>query len=118
MQGPLRTLGKQSRAEIFTVPLGKEESRRRYSQLNALLFEWDPIGVGPDGPHDEYDCLVGPLMRMLESGATQPEIVSYLTTELVDHFGLDASSYDIEAVAARVRTWFDRFEPDSQAELP
>ena len=70
--------------------LSKEESRRRYSELNALLFEWDPIGVGPEGPRDECECLVGPLMRMLESGATQAQMVAYLKTELVDHFGLDA----------------------------
>ena len=89
------------------MPLSKQESREWFAQLNALLFEWDPIGVGAEGPRDEYECLVGPLMRMLESGATQAEMVAYLKTELVDHFGLDANNYDLEAVAERVRTWFD-----------
>ena len=90
------------------MPLSKEESRQRYSELNALLFEWDPIGVGPDWPTDEYVCLVGPLMRLLESGATRSEIAAYLNNELVEHFGLDANNYDTEAVAARIGDWFER----------
>lgn len=98
--------------------LSKEESRQRYSQLNALLFEWDPIGVGPDGPADEYECLAGPLMRLLESGATQPQIVAYVKNELDDHFGLDVNNYDLEAVAARVRAWFDRSWASSEVERP
>jgi hypothetical protein len=98
------------------MPLSKQESRERFAQLNALLFEWDPIGVGPDGPTDEYECLAGPLMRLLESRATQPQIVAYLKNELDEHFGLDANNYDIEAVAARVRAWFDRSWASSETE--
>jgi hypothetical protein len=90
------------------VVLNKEQSRQRYSELNALLCEWDPIGVGPDVPTDEYECLAGPLMRMLESGATQAEITAYLRSELVEHFGLEPNIDEIEGVAARVREWFDR----------
>ena len=90
------------------MALSKQELRERVPQLNALLFEWDPIGVGPDGPQDEYHCLVGPLMTMLDSGATERELASYLEKEIVGHFGLQPNKNDIEAVAARVRAWFDR----------
>ncbi len=90
------------------LALSKQESSQRYSELNALLCEWDPIGVGPRGPRDEYECLAGPLMTMLQSGATEPEIVAYLESGLVEHFGLEPNTDDIEAVAARIRAWFDR----------
>ena len=90
------------------MPLSKREMSERSSQLNALLYEWDPIGVGPDGPRDEYACLVGPLLTMLQSGATQGEIASYLETELVEHFGLELNRDSIAAAASRVRAWFDR----------
>ena len=88
--------------------LGKREIRQRSSELNALLREWDPIGVGPDGPRDEYECLVGPLLTLLQSGPTQDEIASYLETELVEHFGLEPNRESIVVVASRVRGWFDR----------
>ena len=88
--------------------ISKREVRQRSSQLNALLYEWDPIGVGPDGPRDEYECLVGPLLTMLQSGATQGEIASYLETELVEHFGLTTNRDDITNAASRIRAWFDR----------
>ena len=90
------------------MPLGKREIGQRSSQLNALIYEWDPIGVGPDGPRDEYECLVGPLLTMLQSGATQNEITFYLETELVEHFGLHPNRDNIIQAASRVRAWFDR----------
>ncbi len=89
------------------MALSKQELREHVSELNALLFEWDPIGVGPDGPPDEYECLVGTLMTMLDSGATEREIAAYLEHELVEHFGLEPNKNDIAAVAARVKAWFD-----------
>lgn len=83
-------------------------TERLPSQLNALLYEWDPIGIGPDGPRDEYECRVGPLLTMLQSGATQDEIASYLETELVEHFGLEPDRESVAAAASRVCAWFDR----------
>jgi hypothetical protein len=55
------------------VPLSKRELRQRFSQLNALMCDWDPIGVmdDPNWPRDEYDCLVGPLLTLLQSGASR-----------------------------------------------
>ncbi len=79
----------------------------KVNELNALLYEWDPIGVGPHGPRDEYECLAGPLMQMLQSGAAQPAIVAYLESELIEHFGLEPNKDNIEAVVARIRAWFD-----------
>ena len=90
------------------MALSKREIRQRSTELNALLCEWYPIGVGPDGPRDEYECLVGPLLTMLQSGATQDEIASYLETELVEHIGLEPNRYRIAAAASRVCAWFDR----------
>ncbi len=90
------------------MPLSKREIRQRSSELNVLVYEWDPIGVAPDGPRDEYECLVGPLLTMLQSGATQSEIASYLETELIEHFGLVPNRDNIAAAASRVRAWFDR----------
>ena len=90
------------------MPLSKRELRQRSTQLNALLYEWDPIGVGPNGPRDEYECLVGPLLTLLQSGATQGEIASYLETELVEHFGLEPNRDSIVAAASRIRAWSEK----------
>jgi hypothetical protein len=94
---------------VSKVRLTKQESRQRSSQLNDLLCEWDPIGVMSLGaPRDEYDCLIGPLTTLLESGATTADIGRFLRKELVDHFGLSPDHYDFVATANRFRTWFDR----------
>jgi hypothetical protein len=73
------------------------------------MCKWDPIGVmdQPDWSRDEYDCLVGQLLTMLQSGATNDAIAAYLRKEIVEHFGLSPDPYDFLAVARGARNWFD-----------
>jgi hypothetical protein len=44
---------------------------------------------------------------MLQSGATEDDIASYLETELVEHFGVEQSRDSIVAVAWHIRAWFE-----------
>lgn len=88
--------------------LSKEQSQRRWSECQTLLSEWDPIGVmdDPNWPRDEYHCMVGPILRLLESDATEAEIAAYLRAELSEHFGMQAEVGDVTPVARRARSWF------------
>ncbi len=97
--------------------LSKLESRRRWSEIRDLLNEWDPIGImaSRDWPRDEYECLAGPLLRLLEGNATQDEIADYLRNEIEGHFGLDPSRYEFRAVAARLQSWFAEHWAGSRA---
>jgi hypothetical protein len=60
----------------------------------------------PEWPRDEYDCMVGPVMRLLENGASDGDIAAYLRAEVTDHFGLSPEHYDFRSVARRTRSWF------------
>jgi hypothetical protein len=95
---------------VTTAVLSKCESRERWTQLRALMCEWDPIGVmdDPDWPRDEYDCLVDALLTLLASKASREEVGEYVRKEIEKHFGLSAVSYDLMAVVDRVQEWFDR----------
>ena len=88
--------------------LTREQLRQRYAELRNLVNEWDPIGVmdDPEWPRDEYDCLVGPVLRHLEARDGRDVIVAFLTTELVDHFGLDRATIRPHAFVERAATWF------------
>src|SRR2546428_10632818 len=92
------------------MPLSRRELKQRSSELNALMHDWDPIGVmrDPNWPRDEYEWLVGPLLTLLESGATEAEIGSRLRKGIVEYLGLSPEHYDFSAMGARVRVWFDR----------
>jgi len=87
--------------------LTKEQSRDRWREMRDLAFEWDPIGVG-DNPEcwDEYDCIIGPLLRMLEQDATPDQLSAYLQTELRDHFGLSPIPTREDEFASRAAAWF------------
>lgn len=55
----------------------------------ALMSHWDPIGVkGHAGAEDEYDAYVGPVYRLLSSGATDGEIIDYLYDTETQTMGL------------------------------
>jgi hypothetical protein len=94
---------------MLPMRLTKRELRQRSLELNALMCDWDPIGVMADSswPRDEYECLVGPLLTLLQSDATKAGIGDYLRKEVAEHFGLPADRYDFLAIAARVHSWFD-----------
>ena len=89
-------------------PLSKEQSSERWAEVLALLCAWDPIGVmeDPEWPRDEYDCMVGGTMRMIESGASVVDIAGYLRAEITDHFGMSPEHYDFTCIAERTRSWF------------
>jgi hypothetical protein len=88
--------------------LTKRELKERVRELNTLMADWDPTGVIGEShaPRDEYECLVGPLLTLLQSGANEVAIGRYLSKQLVEHFGVSANQKDVAAVAARVHRWF------------
>jgi hypothetical protein len=93
----------------MSVSLTNDESRQRWRELQAILLDWDPLGVVEfDCPPDEYDCLVGPLLCQLEAGAPTGDIRAYLSERLRDHFGLAFDQYDLSGIVHRVESWFAR----------
>lgn len=57
-------------------------------------------------PEDEYDCVAGPVLRMLAEGTTHRELASYLNSEFNDHFGVRVQHAREFALATRA--WYDR----------
>jgi hypothetical protein len=55
----------------------------------ALMQHWDPIGVS-DVPEarNEYNSYVGPVYRLLASGASDTELVDYLYKTETETMGL------------------------------
>ena len=88
--------------------LTREQLRQRSAELRDLINEWDPIGVmdDPAWPRDEYDCLVGPVLRHLEAGHTRDMMIDYLTRELSDHFGLDPAAIRPHDFVERAAAWY------------
>ena len=56
---------------------------------NALLRDWDPIGVQefPEA-HNEYDSFVPDVCRLLLDGADREELMSFLWWAETEHMGL------------------------------
>ena len=90
----------------------------RWAELRVLMTEWDPLGVVPLGaPADEYDCLVGPLMRLLEQDASAEELSAFLEREFSEHFGMAPTPEGGERMrfAERARCWFSQSWKRSKA---
>lgn len=85
--------------------LTKEQSRARWREIRSLVNDWDPIDLITYGaPEDEYECVVGPLISLLEQSSTSEEIASFLECEFAEHFGVPG--VDASAFAERARLWY------------
>ncbi len=87
----------------------KEESRRRWKELRDIVNRWDPIGVfkmDPECPKDEYECVTGPLMRMLEARSSVEEITRYLEKEVREHFEIEPVPGAAGRCATESVNWF------------
>ena len=78
---------------------------RRYQKAirEALLHEWDPIGVS-DIPEaqDEYDSYVGAVYKLLITKRPQSEIFDYLWWLETEHMGLSGDRQGTEAFVDRL----------------
>lgn len=93
--------------------------RQRSQELRAMLVAWDPIGtVATGGPADEYDCVLWPLMRLLNEEASQDKLVEFLSTELRDHFGLEPEPSTAADFAVRAQAWFQMRRKDARQPSP
>jgi hypothetical protein len=68
---------------------------------------WDPIGVSstPEA-YDEYDAYIGPLARMLRSGADASAVAEYLADVQTKRMGLPTRPYELGDIADSVVRWF------------
>jgi len=91
------------------MKLGKENSRKRWSELRNHWNDFDPIGVmsDPDWPCDEYNAYIGPTIRLLEKKATEDEILALLQWVISDRIGLRFSLDEAKQFATTLRKWFE-----------
>jgi hypothetical protein len=88
--------------------------KQRFAELRDLVNEWDPIGLIELGaPRDEYDCLVGPILRHLEANNSVHEIAAFLDRQMVDHFGVSGVTGS-QTFAAKVQAWYVERWPGSE----
>lgn len=85
--------------------LERADSRRRWREMTDLVNEWDPIGLLAMGcPPDEYDCVVGDVLRALERGDGAAQLSDFLAAHLAEHFG--AEPRDPGPFATRAVAWY------------
>ena len=93
------------------MPVLDDISRLKYAvrvkqrELRGLLLEWDPIGIGPNGPEDEYDCVLR-VLGFLKKGMSPNEPEALLASELRSHFGVDPQPAHPGDFAKRVHDWY------------
>src|SRR6266542_2521101 len=88
-------------------PQNRERTRVLSRELRTRLLAWDPVGVR-DAPeaHDEYDCLISPLMHKLHDGVAETAIGDWLIRELTDHFGMSADDERERSLVAALVSWW------------
>src|SRR3954470_7824833 len=94
--------------------LSRDQLRTRFAELRALVGRHDPFGLLSHGaPADEYDDIVGPLLRRLERGESAEGIAAWLKGEVANNYGLPPAMPDTLAVDAAA--WYATAWPGSEA---
>jgi hypothetical protein len=92
--------------------IDKSESRRRWREMTEMVNGWDPIGLIEMGaPLDEYDCVVGDVMRALERKDSPEQLATFLAAHIAEHFGLAPS--DPRPFAEQAVAWYTSRWPES-----
>jgi hypothetical protein len=84
----------------------------------VLLRDWDPLGpdARPEDSEDEYDSCVGPVYRLLVSGAPEMEIAEHLARVEADAFGYAGTDpVKLLPVAAKLRALDVRLDSSRNA---
>ena len=88
--------------------MDKREAKKQMADVRALLMEWDAIGVADAVEcQDEYDCMIGPLLGHLRSGADAIFLRDWIARERVDHFGLTPDFGADRKLAHALVSWRD-----------
>ena len=88
-------------------PENRDRTNRLQGELRTRLLAWDPVGIA-DAPEaqDEYDGMIGPLMRQLHAGASQIDVARWLTRKLEQDFGLPSQQEREARLATELITWW------------
>jgi hypothetical protein len=80
--------------------------------MTEMVNAWDPIGLIEMGaPPDEYDCVVGDVMRALERKDSPQQMALYLEAHITDHFG--SIPRDPLPFATQAVSWYAARWPES-----
>ena len=97
--------------------LTRSELRRRSAELHALLDEWDPYRSERSRRKPqayEYEPLVGPILRYLETKEPVTTIAQFLREELT-YAQLELLQVSPEEIADRIHEWYMRRWPDTDS---
>jgi hypothetical protein len=89
--------------------LSRVELRDRWRECRDLINAWDPLGVlaaDPEWPRDEYECVVGPVLRALESGAGARQVARLLAAEVSEHMGVATGEDEALSCAQQLTAWY------------
>ena len=98
------------------MKLTEEQSRDRRRQLLDLLFQYDIASLvsNPDQA-DEYECLVDPLLGILQGRATESEIRGFLEWQVRTHFGTFDCTRARES-AGKLKAWYEASWPENSVQ--
>lgn len=85
-------------------------------KVKEALRKWDPICVfdleDNDWPEDEYDAYSGPVVGLLDRGATKEEIIAYLRKTCEEHIGVGFDRPKTEKIVGDLMAFWSEWKKE------
>lgn len=87
----------------------EEQEKMLHRRIGEVLhYVWDPIGVAAvPQARDEYDSYIAPVFALLNAGASEAEICTYLDRLATDWMGLGDTLLLSKKAASVLVNWRD-----------
>ena len=70
------------------------------NSVRAVFVEYDPLGLC--GPDDEYDDVLGGVVKLLRSGGNENQIAEFLNERFMNHYGVNANLEDLISFSTKI----------------
>ena len=66
-----------------------------YSTVEKVINEWDPIGLLPFSPKDEYSSEISKIMEICSMSNSTDEVGEGILNVFIDAFGIEIFKYSL-----------------------
>lgn len=93
----------------MNITMDIKKIKKAQKELRKILNEWDFLALGKSENDDEYDCIMNPILSLLQKGTSKTTIQIFIQKELQDHFNTNIADDELKSLIDKISQWWKNF---------